>query len=516
MCGFVVIFLLTLSSTIQASRFKFKPIASVKQQPMREQVLRLEQAIPDTSNKILFIPNYQTVAKITSHVETLQGETSMYSATPEFALKHGGPLTAEFLASVPDWYYDTARELGLYPNIDMRVHRLDFSELPAGFDLYPAIPGWHADGEYRETYFSQPDLTRVPVSYHVIATISTEASGVSNTQFLDQAIEMEIDVEELDATSDDPVLGRFRPPSDMNKNSDIANADIALWSNVHRYVESLPSYQTTMMPDGEIHIFDARSLHKATPVIHQGERVFFRMSMWHKPNFGEGQLSKQEQLYLLPNSSYRPPEIDRYLADRQPPPQIITTFDGQARISHLAEEQSVFGASPQYLAQHGGRVSKKLLAIIKDKTEFFSPDFLAPLNRKPVIDLVVFRLYPGYRPFFPDYSGKPEAVDQHQSGISPLYIKTAVGPISVQQPELWLTVSSHDNLVNATEFADDFILSDGMVVETSAYTPRRQLPAENRGWRLMMRVRLIPKDDTTAVRKITQQYVAPSSEDAGW
>lgn len=486
----VIFILLAVSSISQASRFKFKPIASVKQPPMREQVLRLEQAIPDTSDKILFIPNYQTVAKITSHVETLQGETSMYSATPEFALKHGGPLTAEFLATVPDWYYGTAKELGLYPNIDMRVHR--FSELPDGFDLYPAIPGWHADGEYRETYFSQPDLTRVPVSYHVIATISTEANGVSNTQFLDQAIEMEID-----------------------KTSDMANADVALWSNVHRYVESLPNYQTTMMPDGEIHIFDARSLHRATPVIHQGERAFFRMSMWHKPNLGEGQLSKQEQLYLLPNSSYQQPEIDNYLADQQPPPKVIATFDGQARISHLAEEQSVFGASPQYLAQHGGRVSKKLLAIIKDNSDFFSPEFLDPLNRKPVIDLLVFRLYPGYRPFFPDYHGKPEAIDRHTSGIPSSYIKTAVGPIATQQPELWLTVSSHDNLVNSTEFAD-FLLTDGMIIKTSAYTPRRQLTAENRGWRLMMRVRLVPKDDDTPVRKITQQYVAPSSEDAGW
>lgn len=515
MVSLLVIILLTVSPTIQASRFKFKQIASIKQQPMREQVLRLEQAIPASGDKILFIPNYEAVTKITPRVETLQGETSMYSATPEFALKHGGPLTAEFLASVPDWYYNTAKQLGLYPNIDMRVHRLDFSELPAGVDLYPAIPGWHADGEYRETYFSQPDLTRVPVSYHVIATISTEANGVSNTQFLDQAIEMEIGDEQA-STSDDPVLGRFRPPRDMNKTSDIANADIALWSNVHRYVESLPDYQTTMMPDGEIHIFDARSLHRATPVIHEGERVFFRMSMWHKPNFGEGQLSKQEQLYLLPNSNYQPPQIDSYLTERQPPPEVLATFDGQARISHLAEEQSVFGASLQDIAQHGGRVSKRLLSIIRDNSEFVSPKFLAPLGSKPVIDLVIFRLYPGYRPFFPNYHGNPEAVDLHMSGISSPYVKTAIGPIATQQPELWLTVSSHDNLVNATEFADGFVLNDGMLVKASAYTPRRQLPAENRGWRLMMRVRLVPENDNTPVRKITQQYVAPSSEDAGW
>ena len=493
MIGPIVIILLTVSSTVQASRFKFKQIASIKQQPMREQVLRLERAIPDTGNKILFIPNYETVAKITPHVETLQGETSMYSATPEFALEHGGPLTAEFLASVPDWYYDTAKQLGLYPNIDIRVHRLDHAGLPAGVDLYPAVPGWHADGEYRETYFSQPDLTHVPVSFHVIATTSTETSGVSNTQFLDQAIEMEIGVDEQASTS-----------------------DVALWSNVHRHVESLTAPKTTMMPDGEIHIFDARSLHRATPVTSEGERVFFRMSMWHKPNFGEGQLSKQEQLYLLPNDNYQLPEIDGYLAERQPPPKVLTTFDGQARISHLAEEQSVFGASLQYLAKHGGRVSKKLLSVIQDNSEIIAPRFLAPLDRKPVIDLFVFRLYPGYRPFFPDYYGDPKAVDLHMSGVSSPYIKTAIGPITTQQPELWLTVSSHDDLVNATEFADGFVLNDGMLVEVSAYSPRRQLPAENRGWRLMMRVRLVPENDKRPVRKITQQYVAPSSEDAGW
>ncbi len=80
---------------------------------------------------------------------------------------------------VPDWYYEKAEQLKLYPNCDVRIHRL----YPGDF---PAYPGWHCDGEYRETYFSQPDLDRINVHYHITATASSHSCGVSNTQFLNE------------------------------------------------------------------------------------------------------------------------------------------------------------------------------------------------------------------------------------------------------------------------------------------------------------------------------------------
>ncbi len=470
----VLLTVILLSAFSAQARYELWQVPFRKLPAMREQVLSLQKIIPATTSKFLFWPNYEPVARVTPLVETLAGETSMYSATTEFARKHGGPLTAELIDKIPDWYYATAKQLDLYPNIDIRVHRLALDAIPTGYDLYPAIPGWHADGEFRETYFSQPDLSQIPVSFHVIATISTNAGGVSNTQFLDTALAMNVDQR-------------------------ASTSDVALWSTVHRYVESLPSYKTTDMADGEIHIFDARSLHRSTPVKTSGERMFFRMSMWHKPNLGNGQISKQEQLYLLPTKpAHQRQTVYSHTSSQQ---QVIGTFAGQASISHLAEEQSVLGASLDDIARDGGRISKELVALVRDKLDVFSVG-----KQKPVVDLLVFRLYPGYRPFFPDYSGKPDAVDWHTSATRD----------HIDEPEIWLTVSSHEDGVNVTDFAGGLQLNDGMIVVTTASVPRRQLPTINRGWQLMMRVRGVDEGIPTVPQKITQQYVAPSSEDIGW
>ena len=222
-------------------------------------------------NTYHFRPNYSVVAQMPGMVaiDTMEQEQGMYSATPEFAMDHGGSLTRSILALVPDWYYAEAATLGLYPNIDVRIHRLYPGDIPA-------YPGWHCDGEWRETYFSQPDLNRIKVHKHLTLTLSTHELGVSNTQFLDQA---------FTATVDDA-------------------CDVALWGQVHEQVEQMPSkalYDTT---DGQLVCFDAWSLHRAMPARIRGWRLFFRMSMWHRPNLGEGgKLTKQEQVYKITNGS---------------------------------------------------------------------------------------------------------------------------------------------------------------------------------------------------------------------
>ena len=200
----------------------------------------------------------------------------MFSATPEFVRRHGGPIAQRILDAVPGWYFDEARRLGLYPNCDIRIHRL----YPTDF---PAYPGWHCDGEFRETYFSQPDLARIPVSWHLTATASSHAEGVSNTQFLDTPIETTVNIPDGDALPTQTIAGSH-----------------TLWGQVHRQVEDLGEYRTWDSRDGELVLFDARTLHRAMPALRRGWRLFFRMSMWHKKNLGEGgKLSKQEQVYKI-------------------------------------------------------------------------------------------------------------------------------------------------------------------------------------------------------------------------
>ena len=487
--------LLLLCDVAYATGYKLQVLPQFKSVlPVKEQVL--QGVSRDLSRSVFrFIPNYEVVARVTPTVEDMSGEKSMYSATPEFASEHGGAITRAILDQIPLWYYEAATKLDLYPNIDVRVHDLDLNAIPPGFALFPAIPGVHADGEFRETYFSQPDLSRIPVSFHIVATVSTQSRGVSNTRFIDT-------------------------PMQLTTREDLP--DTALWAAVHRFVEGLESYEVTDMQDGGLVMFDARTLHQAMPARQSGKRLFFRMSMWHKPNLGDGQLSKQEQLYLLPQLGFKEDAVD-FTAASLPPPEIVGRFIGNARISQLAEEQSIFGATVAEINASGGDISKKLVAQI--------PIDFAPPGYVPIVDMLVLRLYPGYRPFFPDYNGRPQTVNWHVPTLEGNYDGALISSPSVlhgnqttdagyparrQRKELWMSVSSDEKGVNNTEFSGGVQLQDGIVLQTSAAIPRRELPAQNRGWRLLMRVRVVPENQIKPSHLLTQQYVDPASEETGW
>ena len=216
-----------------------------------------------------FNPNYRIVAKIKGHwsIEDISKEQGMFGATEEFARRHGGKITQTFLDAIPNTFRDDLKKAGLYTNIDVRIHRL----YPG---MFPAIPGWHCDGVYRETYFSQPDLDRVFVSHHLSTTISSEKEGVSNTRFLNIPIEIDIDG---------------------------CNQEVGVWQRVHEYINTIPKENLSCWDskDGQLVQFDNHSLHKSTPCVRHGWRMFLRVSGLHKPNLTEGQLSKQEQVYVI-------------------------------------------------------------------------------------------------------------------------------------------------------------------------------------------------------------------------
>ncbi len=217
--------------------------------------------------KYLFKPKFETIAKVNgiASIKDLEAEVGVYSATPEFVRKHCGPIANSLLDKVPSRYYVLARERGLSPNIDIRIHRL----YPGDF---PAYPGWHCDGEFRETYFSQPDLERIQVSEHLTCTISSNGEGTSNTQFL---------VEDFEASI-------VKPTQEIN-----------LWGQVDSLLRN-KTLKTHDTKDGELVLFDSWSLHRAMPAKTRGWRLFFRMSQWHRPNLGQGgMLTKQEQVYKL-------------------------------------------------------------------------------------------------------------------------------------------------------------------------------------------------------------------------
>lgn len=218
---------------------------------------------------VRFDPNFEVVRAVPglASIEALADEVGVYSASPDFIRQHCGPIANAVLDAMPDWYFAEATERGLHPNADIRIHRL----YPGDF---PAYPGWHCDGELRETYFSQPDLDRTPVSKHIVCTVSSSELGVSSTQFLDQPFEAMV--------------------------SDPESGDMALWAQVSHQINESRPIRVHDARDGELTVFDCRTLHRCTPAKIRGWRLFFRMSMWHRPNLGAGgKISRQEQVYKL-------------------------------------------------------------------------------------------------------------------------------------------------------------------------------------------------------------------------
>jgi len=213
-----------------------------------------------------FTPNISIIGKINNQytISDFEKEIGVYSATPEFIKKNCGKISNLILDKIPTWYYEEAKKLNLFPNCDVRIHRL----YPGDF---PAYPGWHCDGEYRETYFSQPDLNRIKVSKHIICTLSTDENGISNSQFLDEPFSFETSIE---------------------------SQDFPLWQQIDAIIDKKPSKKILDTFDGELYLFDSLTLHRVMPAKIRGWRLFFRMSMWHKPNLGNGgMITKQEQIY---------------------------------------------------------------------------------------------------------------------------------------------------------------------------------------------------------------------------
>lgn len=215
-----------------------------------------------------FTPSFDWVASVqpTASIADLEKERGVYSATPWFVRENCGDIARGFLAAVPDSYYAEAERLKLYPNCDVRIHRL----YPGDF---PAYPGWHCDGEYRETYFSQPDLDRIKVSKHITGCVSSHEAGVSCCQYLDEPFSCEV-----------------KEPSQ----------DVTLWGQVDEALSKRAHKKIADSRDGQLIQFDSWTLHRAMPARIRGWRLFFRMSMWHRPNLGNGgMLTKQEQVYKL-------------------------------------------------------------------------------------------------------------------------------------------------------------------------------------------------------------------------
>ena len=214
--------------------------------------------------KIKFIPTIDEVASFDGIADQslFAKEQPVFSSSPEFAREVGGELSKRILDSW-DWK-DGFFNLNLrqkYPIIDTRVQRL----MPG---MYPSIPGWHCDAVPRPSYDAQPDLTKIdPEVKHYTALIST-SPDISNTEFVVEPIELELD------------------PS----------SQVPIWKQAHIGIEKNRP-KTMFIKPGILYRFDQLTLHKTSPTLKRGWRMFFRLSMYH--NKPLNQKSGSMQVYLL-------------------------------------------------------------------------------------------------------------------------------------------------------------------------------------------------------------------------
>lgn len=122
-------------------------------------------------------------------LQDLLAEISLIDCCEKTAIAKAGPLTLHALNQIADLYempIRHAREKGLSSVIEAHVHRL----LPG---QYPATPGWQCSGVPRRMYNGQPcfDLIQ-PEQFSVTVTLSSEARGVSNTEYVNHNLKPKI------------------------------------------------------------------------------------------------------------------------------------------------------------------------------------------------------------------------------------------------------------------------------------------------------------------------------------
>jgi hypothetical protein len=392
--------------------------------------------------------------------EEILDEVPMFSASPAFVQERGGPISKEILARIPQKFFDDVSRLGLYPHVDIRLLTLRQGD-------FPAYPGWHCDGEFRQNYESQPDLFVVPRHRHIVCTVSSDPEGVSNTEFVTL-----------------PFRARVIDPTSKN----------TLWRQVHDQVErNLAADCRTRGRDGDLVSFDGFTLHRATPARVDGVRLFLRVSMWHKPHLGNGGLLSSQEL-VFRESPLRVPGLDSVTGAALKVPRECIGLAANYTISEIAGERNIRNADIQFLKDHGGPLCAKFVdAIPKDFIERAKST-----GKELRADLQVVRLYPQNVPFSVEHSNVKQGTEifvvhasSRNGGVCSFVEYNSKGaPVALTRDGCGLTIPSG---------------------HTYGLTP-----AQGRGWFVALVAKMVDPKVPPDNRFEQQLTVYVPSEETGW
>lgn len=195
-------------------------------------------------------------------VDDIKSEPMLFSASIEYALRNGGPLTKQTLEAIteqPVFLEELTGHsaLGYHPVIDTKSVML----MPGWF---PCIPGWHCDAVPRADSNSQPDVSQInePI-YHYTRWIGTDA-GLAPTEFYADSLVIPVDKDNV-------------------------------WGSVDAEVNKIDEPHIVSFTSGTINKFMRSALHRGTPADNRGWRYFFRMS--YMPTPCRNEIRNQVQVY---------------------------------------------------------------------------------------------------------------------------------------------------------------------------------------------------------------------------
>lgn len=215
--------------------------------------------------RTLFQSRIDTIGNIPGirPVDEISIEPAFFSCSPEFILSQNCPLHIEILNAIRNTYtYKAAKNaaLGLNELVDSRI-----TQTMKG--MYPSIPGWHCDNVPRNKDYNQPNLDAVDDRVqHFMCYLSSSAEH-SDTEF---------------------AVGEYS--IDINKSDVWGSLDRAL-------VKDPPMYH--FCKEGEIVRFNQESIHRASPTLNPGWRLWLRLCFVNRPI--RNVIRKQVQVYTSIN-----------------------------------------------------------------------------------------------------------------------------------------------------------------------------------------------------------------------
>lgn len=215
--------------------------------------------------RTLFQSRVDTVGNIpgTRELTQIAREPSFFSCSPEFILSQDCPLHIEILNGIKSTYsYKAAKNsaLGLTELVDSRITQT----MPG---MYPSIPGWHCDNVPRAKDYNQPDLNLTDDRVqHFMAYISS-CKNHTNTEF---------------------AVGEYK--------IDINPSDV--WGSLDRSLVKEPP-MGKFCEEGEIVRFNQEAIHRASPTLNSGWRLWLRVSFVNRPV--QNVIRKQVQVYTTVN-----------------------------------------------------------------------------------------------------------------------------------------------------------------------------------------------------------------------